>query len=91
MNLHLQVRMIKEQNFGLMDAVLQWLTSFLSGWTQQMMYDGRLSAIQRVWYGVPQGSVLGPLLFTIYTAGVSKCNRQPRLPFTPLCSLQCSS
>ena len=36
-----------------------------------MIYNGRLSEIQRVWYGIPQRSVLGPLLFTIYTAGVS--------------------
>jgi len=44
-----------QQNCGLIGAVLQWLTSFLSGRTQQMIYDGRLSAIQRMWYGVPQG------------------------------------
>ena len=39
-------------NFGLTDVVLQWLTSFLCGRTQQMIYNGRLSEIQRVWYGI---------------------------------------
>ena len=42
----------------------RWLTSFLNDWIQQMIYDGRLSAVQRVWCGV----LRGPLLFTIYTA-----------------------
>jgi len=36
-----------------------------------MIYNGQLSEIQWVWYGIPQGFVLGPLLSTIYTAGVS--------------------
>jgi len=54
-----------QRNFGLTGVVLRWLTSFLCGRAQQMIYNGRLSEIQRVRYGVPQGSVLGPLLFTI--------------------------
>ena len=85
-----------QQYFGLIGAVLQWLTSFLNGRTQQMIYDGRLSLIQRVCCDVVQGSVLVPLLFIIYSAGVSKYNRQPRLPSIPLCRrhpslLECSS
>ena len=69
---HLILLQRLERNFGLTDAVLQWMTSFLTGRTQQVIYDGRLSAIQQVRFGVPQGSVLGPLLFTVYTAEVSK-------------------
>ena len=69
---HLILLQRLERNFGLTGAVLQWMTSFLTGRTQQVIYDGRLSAIQQVRFGVPQGSVLGPLLFTIYTTEVSK-------------------
>jgi len=60
-----------QRNFDLNGAVLRWLITFLSDRSQQLIYDGRLSAIQRVWFGIPQGSVLGFLLFTIYTAEVS--------------------
>ena len=49
------------------------MTSFLqTGGTQQVLYDGSLSSTRPVFYGVSQGAVLGPLLFTMYTADISK-------------------
>jgi len=52
---------------GLTGVVLQWLTSFVTGRTQQVAYDGQLSSVQPSRFGVPQGSILGPLLFVVYT------------------------
>ena len=48
--------------------MLIWIKSFLYGRTQQVCYAGRLSAIIQLVFGVPQGSVLGPLLFLLYIA-----------------------
>ena len=58
--------------FGLTDVVLQWIESFLSDRTQQVAFNGQLSATQPVLFGVPQGSVLGPLLYVSYTAELAK-------------------
>ena len=44
-------------------VVLDWIESFLSGRTQQIAYGGQLSTTQHVLFGVPKGSVLGPLLY----------------------------
>ena len=52
-------------------SCLQWMTSFLTDRTQQVTYNGTLSKMQRLLYGVPQGSVLGPLLFNLYMADIS--------------------
>ena len=46
--------------------------SFVTGRTQHVSYDGQLSSIQPVHVGVPQGSVIGPLLFVLYTAGINQ-------------------
>jgi len=50
------------------NTALEWIRSFLTDRTQQVSYCGRLSPIQRVLFGVAQGSVLGPLLYVLYTA-----------------------
>ena len=54
--------------FGLTDLVHNWVQSFLTDRTQQIAYSGQLFSVQSVLFGVPQGSVLGPLLYVLYTA-----------------------
>ena len=51
---------------GIEGKVLQWVKAFLSGRTQQVLVEGALSDRSAVTSGVPQGSVLGPLLFLLY-------------------------
>jgi hypothetical protein len=51
-----------------MGYVLDWIRSFLTDRTEQVAYEDRLSVSHPVQFGVPQGSVLGPLLNILYTA-----------------------
>jgi len=57
--------------FGVDSIALAWFSSYLAGRKQQVRCGGKTSAIMDVICGVPQGSVLGPILFIIYTADLA--------------------
>ena len=57
---------LKLHHYSIRGSVLTWLQSFLRGRPQQVVLDGYYSTPCDVISGVPQGSVLGPTLFSIY-------------------------
>jgi hypothetical protein len=52
--------------FGIDDVALKWFRSYLSNRTQSVVIDDARSDPMPLLTGVPQGSVLGPLLFSLY-------------------------
>ena len=58
-------------HYGISELALGWFKSYLSGRTHSVKVGNTLSHPAALQYGIPQGSVLGPILFSLYTNPIS--------------------
>ena len=57
--------------YGISGTALSWFSSYLTNRTQSVIVNDHISQVSSLSYGVPQGSLLGPILFILYTKPLS--------------------
>ena len=70
------IMQLKLQGAGLANGVAEWINDYLSDRQQFTEINGENSELQGITHGVPQGSLLGPRLFSIYVEDFPSCTSQ---------------
>ena len=65
----------KLNSYGIHEKCLDWIENYLQNRKQLVIFNGISSSLQNISCGVPQGSILGPLLFLIYINDIAKTSR----------------
>ena len=64
----------KSENYGIRGITLKWFQNYLFDRKQCVFLNGASSAFKNIVCGVPQGSILGPLLFIVYINDIVSCS-----------------
>ena len=70
-----------QHDYGITGNVLAWFQSYLTSHTQSVCINGIKSTPHKLTCGVPQGSVLGPLLFTLYAQPLGTVLTSNEMPY----------
>ena len=76
-----KVLLEKLHNYGIRGNLLKWIQSFLSDRKQSVIFGGAYSNWASVTSGVPQGSVLGPILFLLFVNDINESLSSPLFQF----------
>ena len=69
------------RRFGFKDGVLKWFSPYISERKHFVSVNGGRSTLRDMPFGLPQGSVLGPVLFLLYTAPIAAVIRKHNIGF----------